>query len=154
VIRLYFLSLADQSPLLVVFLGTLNKQLFICKYTPSGVPIGGQGGCYNLVPVFEWIRRCIISIFLVFFIAFLPLFLQGMTLLRLLRHSDLYLRANGKRNWSCSHPLGQALLVSVTDIRGFLHSDLHSFDLEQLDLWRSSIHCHRTRFRNCSRAIQ
>ena len=62
---------------LVVFLGTLNKQLFICKYTDAGQLIGGQNGCYNLVPVFEWIRRCIISIFLVFFIAFLPLFLQG-----------------------------------------------------------------------------
>lgn len=62
---------------LVVFLGTLNKQLFICKYTEAGQLIGGQNGCYNLVPVFEWIRRCIISIFLVFFIAFLPLFLQG-----------------------------------------------------------------------------
>ena len=61
----------------VVFLGTLNKQLFICKYTDAGQLIGGQNGCYNLVPVFEWIRRCIISIFLVFFISFLPLFLQG-----------------------------------------------------------------------------
>jgi len=40
--------------------------------------IGGQQGCYNLVPVFDWIRRCIISIFLVFMISFLPLFLQGM----------------------------------------------------------------------------
>jgi 1,3-beta-glucan synthase len=35
-------------------------------------------GCYNLTPVFDWIHRCIISIFLVFMIAFLPLFIQGM----------------------------------------------------------------------------
>jgi 1,3-beta-glucan synthase len=61
----------------VVFLGTLNKELTICKYNSHGDFIGGQQGCYNLVPVFDWIRRCIISIFLVFFIAFLPLFLQG-----------------------------------------------------------------------------
>ena len=42
--------------------------------------LGGQQGtgCYNLIPVFDWIKRCIVSIFLVFFIAFLPLFLQGM----------------------------------------------------------------------------
>ncbi|KAL0946250.1 hypothetical protein HGRIS_012507 [Hohenbuehelia grisea] len=60
----------------LVFLGTLNAQLPICKYTSSGQFIGGQSGCYNLVPVFDWIRRCIISIFLVFMIAFLPLFLQ------------------------------------------------------------------------------
>jgi 1,3-beta-glucan synthase component len=61
----------------VVFLGTLNKQLTICQYNSAGQFIGGQPGCYNLVPVFDWIKRCIISIFLVFFIAFLPLFMQG-----------------------------------------------------------------------------
>ncbi|KAG6849623.1 1,3-beta-D-glucan synthase [Arthromyces matolae] len=60
----------------LVFLGTLNSQLVICKYTDDGQFIGGQAGCYNLVPVFDWIRHCIISIFLVFMISFLPLFLQ------------------------------------------------------------------------------
>ncbi|KAF9045539.1 1,3-beta-glucan synthase [Panaeolus papilionaceus] len=60
----------------LVFLGTLNSNLKICQYTPSGQFLAGQAGCYNLVPVFDWIRRCIISIFLVFMIAFLPLFLQ------------------------------------------------------------------------------
>ncbi|KAF9463251.1 1,3-beta-glucan synthase [Collybia nuda] len=60
----------------MVYLGTLNSQLVICKYTDVGQFIGGQTGCYNLVPIFEWIQRCIISIFLVFMIAFLPLFLQ------------------------------------------------------------------------------
>ncbi|KAJ7774626.1 glycosyltransferase family 48 protein [Mycena maculata] len=64
--------------LTLVYLGTLNKQLAICKVDSSGNVVGGQPGCYNLIPVFDWIRRCIVSIFLVFFIAFLPLFLQGM----------------------------------------------------------------------------
>ncbi|KAF8496308.1 1,3-beta-glucan synthase [Gautieria morchelliformis] len=63
----------------LVFLGTLNKQLSICQYNSAGQFIGGQPGCYNLVPVFDWIKRCIISIFLVFFIAFLPLFMQELT---------------------------------------------------------------------------
>ena len=63
---------------LVVFLGTLNSQLTICQYSSTGQPLNGQGGCYNLHPVFNWIHHCIISIFLVFMIAFLPLFLQGM----------------------------------------------------------------------------
>lgn len=62
----------------VVFLGTLNKQLAICKVDSQGNPIAGQGGCYNLEPAFAWIKRSIVSIFLVFFVAFLPLFLQGM----------------------------------------------------------------------------
>lgn len=77
----------------LLFLGTLNKQLLICKVDSQGNVIGGQPGCYNLIPVFDWIRRCIISIFLVFFIAFLPLFLQelvergtGKAILRLAKH--------------------------------------------------------------------
>jgi len=63
----------------LVFLGTMHKQLKICKYDRNGNFIGGQDGCYNLVPVFDWIKRCIISIFLVFFISFLPLFMQELT---------------------------------------------------------------------------
>ena len=62
---------------IVVFLGSLNDQVSICKYTSSGQLIGPVG-CYNLTPAFQWIDHCIISIFLVFMIAFLPLFLQGM----------------------------------------------------------------------------
>ena len=61
----------------MVFLGTLNTQLPICQYNSAGQFVGPPG-CYNLVPVFDWIRRCIISIFLLFLIAFLPLFMQGM----------------------------------------------------------------------------
>jgi 1,3-beta-glucan synthase len=61
----------------VVFLGSLNNELTICKFTDSGQRLGGQSGCYLLYPVFEWIRRCIMSILLIFLIAFLPLFLQG-----------------------------------------------------------------------------
>lgn len=68
--------LADSLLCLVVFLGTLKSQLTICKYSKSGALISNTG-CYNLDPVFQWIDRCIISIFLVFMIAFLPLFLQG-----------------------------------------------------------------------------
>ena len=70
---------------LVVFIGTLKSQLTICKYTKTGQFIG-TSGCYNLSPVFDWINRCIISIFLVFMIAFLPLFLQGTWL----PSSDIY----------------------------------------------------------------
>ncbi|KAK1232215.1 1,3-beta-D-glucan synthase [Marasmius sp. AFHP31] len=85
------ISCTDGHP--VVYLGTLNSQLLVCRLDSQGNVLGGQPGCYNLLPVFEWIRRCIISIFLVFFIAFLPLFLQelvergtGKALLRLAKH--------------------------------------------------------------------
>ena len=60
-----------------MFLGTLNPQLTICKYLSTGQPLNGRGGCYNLHPVYNWVHHCIISIFLVFMIAFLPLLLLG-----------------------------------------------------------------------------
>ncbi|KAG8744009.1 1,3-beta-D-glucan synthase [Ceratobasidium sp. 414] len=63
----------------LLFLGTMNKQLTVCKYNSQGQILGGQTGCYNLVPVFDWVKRCVISIFSAFFIAFLPLFLQELT---------------------------------------------------------------------------
>jgi 1,3-beta-glucan synthase len=58
-------------------MGSLNQMLLICRYNKLGDLLPGQATCYNLDPVFSWIERCIISIFLVFMIAFLPLFLQG-----------------------------------------------------------------------------
>ncbi|ODN83720.1 1,3-beta-glucan synthase component FKS1 [Cryptococcus amylolentus CBS 6039] len=79
--------------LALVFLGTLNKQLTVCTYSSAGTILPGQSGCYNLVPVFQWIKRCIISIFIVFWIAFVPLFVQELTergtgraILRLAKH--------------------------------------------------------------------
>ncbi|CEI89489.1 Putative Glucan synthase (Fragment) [Rhizopus microsporus] len=35
--------------------------------------------CFDVHPVYDWLQRCIISIFIVFFIAFLPLFMQELT---------------------------------------------------------------------------
>jgi 1,3-beta-glucan synthase len=60
----------------VLFLGTLMESVPICNYI-NGQLSPNQNGCYNLFPVFDWIKRCMISIFLVFMIAFLPLFIQG-----------------------------------------------------------------------------
>ncbi|KAJ3771798.1 1,3-beta-glucan synthase [Lentinula raphanica] len=60
----------------MVFIGTLTSSVNVCQYTSAGQLIGGQTGCYNLFPVFQWIEHRIISIFLVFMISFLPLFLQ------------------------------------------------------------------------------
>jgi len=61
----------------VVFLGTLYSSVIVCEFNANGQLLNGADGCYFLTPVFDWIKRCIISIFLVFMIAFLPLFLQG-----------------------------------------------------------------------------
>jgi 1,3-beta-glucan synthase component len=132
---------------LVLFLGTLNSQLTICKYTASGQFLGGQAGCYNLVPVFDWIQRCIISIFLVFMISFLPLFLQGLlqNFLCLIRNdSPPIYRTCGTWYVESDLPFSQAVRVAIAGLRSFLNPDLHSLHSEQSDVWRRTIHCHRS----------
>jgi hypothetical protein len=72
----------------VVFLGTLNSSILFCQYSAAGTVPPVTDGYYNLTPVFDWIHCIIISILLVFMIAFLPLFTQGM-------HACLYLVRSG-----------------------------------------------------------
>jgi hypothetical protein len=130
----------------VLFLGTLNSQLTICQYTASGQFLGGQAGCYNLVPVFDWIQRCIISIFLVFMISFLPLFLQGLlrNFLCLLRYLSPLSRTCGTWYVESDLPSSQAVRVAITSLRSFLNPDLYSLHSEQSDVWWRTIHCHRS----------
>ncbi|KAF8935959.1 1,3-beta-D-glucan synthase [Dissophora ornata] len=53
----------------MLFIGSMASSVEICADI-------AQTDCVNLVPVYDWIKRCVISIFIVFFIAFFPLFLQ------------------------------------------------------------------------------
>ncbi|KAF9180329.1 1,3-beta-D-glucan synthase [Haplosporangium sp. Z 767] len=53
----------------MLFIGSMASSVQICSDV-------AEDGCVNLVPVYDWIKRCVLSIFIVFFIAFLPLFLQ------------------------------------------------------------------------------
>jgi 1,3-beta-glucan synthase component len=107
----------DWSASAVVFIGILNKQLSICKVDSVGNVIPGQGGCYNLIPVFDWVRRCVISIFLVFIVAFLPLFLQGQLLpwWRCISTNTSFLRARGEGHGNGVDPSRETLLVAVAD---------------------------------------
>ncbi|KAK4966034.1 1,3-beta-D-glucan synthase, partial [Elasticomyces elasticus] len=62
-------------------LGALRHETIICHYNKN-VPITDPltpTGCANLVPIMDWIQRCIVSIFIVFFISFLPLVVQELT---------------------------------------------------------------------------
>ncbi|KAF1796517.1 1,3-beta-glucan synthase component-domain-containing protein [Mucor lusitanicus] len=45
----------------------------------AGLPHCMGSNCFDVRPVYDWLQRCILSIFMVFFIAFLPLFLQELT---------------------------------------------------------------------------
>ncbi|KAF3047491.1 1,3-beta-D-glucan synthase [Didymella heteroderae] len=77
-----FIMLSVQCFMFVLLhLGALNHETILCQFnkdTPITDP-QWPNGCANLVPVFDWVARCIMSIFIVFFIAFVPLVVQELT---------------------------------------------------------------------------
>ncbi|EMR08340.1 hypothetical protein PNEG_03180 [Pneumocystis murina B123] len=77
-----FIILSVQLLMIVMInLGSMYNILLICR-PRRGQPITDPYlpvGCYSLAPVLDWIKRSIISIFIVFFIAFIPLVVQELT---------------------------------------------------------------------------
>ncbi|KAH6721380.1 1,3-beta-glucan synthase component-domain-containing protein [Leptodontidium sp. MPI-SDFR-AT-0119] len=77
-----FIMLSVQMFMIVLInLGALRNQTILCHYNVN-VPITDPlfpTGCANLTPVLDWVYRCIISIFIVFFISFVPLVVQELT---------------------------------------------------------------------------
>ncbi|KAF2685605.1 glycosyltransferase family 48 protein [Lentithecium fluviatile CBS 122367] len=77
-----FIMLSVQMFMFVLLnLGALKHETITCRYnkdTPITDP-QWPNGCANLTPVFDWVARCILSIFVVFFIAFVPLVVQELT---------------------------------------------------------------------------
>lgn len=74
-----FIQLSLQSFMLVLAnLNSLAHESVLCDYNKN-VPITDllkPYGCYNLSPAIDWIRRYTLSIFIVFFISFIPLTVQ------------------------------------------------------------------------------
>lgn len=77
-----FITLSVQMFMIVlVNIGALANESTICKYnkdipfTDLQKPIG----CYNLQPVLNWVTIFVFSVFIVFFIAFVPLIVQELT---------------------------------------------------------------------------
>ncbi|KAI9666336.1 MAG: 1,3-beta-D-glucan synthase [Bathelium mastoideum] len=65
----------------LINLGALRHEMILCHYNPN-VPKTDPlkpTGCANLVPVYDWVQRCVLSIFIVFFISFIPLTVQELT---------------------------------------------------------------------------
>ncbi|KAL1601758.1 1,3-beta-D-glucan synthase [Paraconiothyrium brasiliense] len=77
-----FIMLSVQCFMFVLLhLGALKHETIICRYNKDIPTTDPQwpNGCANLVPVYDWVSRCILSIFIVFFIAFVPLVVQELT---------------------------------------------------------------------------
>ncbi|KAH8701853.1 1,3-beta-glucan synthase catalytic subunit FksP [Talaromyces proteolyticus] len=77
-----FIMLSVQMFMITMInLGALRHETILCRYN-SDVPITDPlmpTGCANLVPITDWVNRCIVSIFIVFFISFVPLVVQELT---------------------------------------------------------------------------
>ena len=77
-----FIMLSVQLFMIVLLnLGAIYYLVTICVYNPNKPSTDElvPGGCYNLQPVLNWVKRCILSIFIVFFISFVPLVVQELT---------------------------------------------------------------------------
>ncbi|SJM84076.1 probable 1,3-beta-glucan synthase component FKS3 [Zygosaccharomyces bailii] len=74
-----FISLSVQLFfLLLLNLGALNYETILCNYNKD-MPITDLEkpiGCYNIQPALHWVSIFVLSIFIVFFIAFAPLVIQ------------------------------------------------------------------------------
>jgi 1,3-beta-glucan synthase len=77
-----FIMLSVQCFMFVLLnLGALHHETILCQFDKD-IPVTDPqwpNGCANLVPVFDWVTRCIVSIFIVFFISFIPLTVQELT---------------------------------------------------------------------------
>ena len=65
----------------LINLGALRHETISCRYNRN-VPITDEWfptGCAMVIPLMDWIERCIVSIFIVFFISFVPLTIQELT---------------------------------------------------------------------------
>ncbi|KAI8990043.1 1,3-beta-glucan synthase component GLS1 [Pilobolus umbonatus] len=64
-----------------LFVAATSIPLTLCEYDVDLPPEAAltPEGCYNLGPVFDWLKRVVISIFAIIFVSFLPLFLQELT---------------------------------------------------------------------------
>ncbi|KAF2459576.1 1,3-beta-glucan synthase component-domain-containing protein [Lineolata rhizophorae] len=77
-----FIILSVQLFMFVLInLGALRHETILCDYNKD-VPITDPllpTGCANLSPIFDWVERCVVSIFIVLFISFVPLVVQELT---------------------------------------------------------------------------
>ena len=77
-----FIMLSVQLLMLTLLnLGVLKHENIVCRYNKN-LPITDPlmpTRCADLIPIYGWVERCVVSIFIVFFIAFVPLVVQELT---------------------------------------------------------------------------
>jgi len=68
--------------LIMINLGALKHETIMCTNYDKNKPITDPmlpTYCANLQPILDWVERCVVSIFIVFFVSFVPLIVQELT---------------------------------------------------------------------------
>lgn len=76
--NVFILTSVKLFMLFGIHLAALSNDSVLCTYNKD-VPFTdprNPAGCYNLIPVIDWVQRCVLSIFIVFGISFIPLCVQ------------------------------------------------------------------------------
>ncbi|RCI06938.1 1,3-beta-D-glucan synthase [Rhizopus stolonifer] len=76
--NIFIMMSVHMFMLVLLFVAATSMPLTVCEVDAAGIALRSEG-CYNLVPIFEWLGRVVISIFAIIFVSFLPLFLQELT---------------------------------------------------------------------------
>ncbi|KAI5854481.1 glycosyltransferase family 48 protein [Durotheca rogersii] len=85
--NIFIMLSVEMFMIVLINVGALRNQTIACDYNRN-VPITDPlfpTGCQNTDALMDWIYRCVISIFVVFFLAFVPLIVQEVTERGLLR---------------------------------------------------------------------
>jgi 1,3-beta-glucan synthase len=77
-----FIMLSVQFFMITLInLGAIKHEVISCEYDPD-VPITDEKvptACNDIQPIMDWVYRCVLSIFIVFFMSFIPLVIQEVT---------------------------------------------------------------------------
>lgn len=79
--NIFIIFSVQMFMLIMLHIGALNNQVVVCDYDKNK-PITDElspVGCRNITPILKWVERCVLSIFIVFFISFVPLVVQELT---------------------------------------------------------------------------
>ena len=79
--NLFIILSVQMFMICLINLGALRHETIICFYNKNKPKYDRlrPTGCADLQPVLDWVYRCVVSIFIVFFISFVPLVVQELT---------------------------------------------------------------------------
>lgn len=133
----------DFFLVIILWLSSIASVSLLCRYRKGQLSTDPHlpPGCKNVLPLIDWVRRCVLSIFVVFFISIVPLFFQELTekglirsLTRIVKHFvslsmlfEIFVTRIYSRSFLNDLGVGGAKYVATG--RGFATSRSHAYTL-------------------------